>query len=100
MRAERDVLAEVHNPYVVKLYYSFQVCLPSALQQMLQRSSIWVSIPLVLCYAYVTVSLHAHILHQKLFDLQARQLFAPHCDNLPIAVELHMHAAVSLVLFS
>ena len=27
VRAERDVLAEVHNPYVVKLYYSFQVCL-------------------------------------------------------------------------
>ena len=26
VRAERDVLAEVHNPYVVKLYYSFQVC--------------------------------------------------------------------------
>lgn len=25
VRAERDVLAEVHNPYVVKLYYSFQV---------------------------------------------------------------------------
>ena len=24
VRAERDVLAEVHNPYVVKLYYSFQ----------------------------------------------------------------------------
>ena len=36
VRAERDVLAEVHNPYVVKLYYSFQVCLPSALQQLLQ----------------------------------------------------------------
>ena len=27
VRAERDVLAEVHNPYVVKLYYSFQVCI-------------------------------------------------------------------------
>lgn len=26
VKAERNVLAEVHNPYIVKLYYSFQVC--------------------------------------------------------------------------
>ena len=25
VRAERNVLAEVHNPYVVRLFYSFQV---------------------------------------------------------------------------
>lgn len=25
VKAERNVLAEVHNPYIVKLYYSFQV---------------------------------------------------------------------------
>lgn len=25
VKAERNVLAEVHNPYVVKLFYSFQV---------------------------------------------------------------------------
>lgn len=25
VKAERNVLAEVHNPYVVKLYYSFDV---------------------------------------------------------------------------
>jgi hypothetical protein len=25
VKAERNVLAEVHNPYVVKLLYSFQV---------------------------------------------------------------------------
>lgn len=25
MRAERNVLAEVHSPYVVKLFFSFQV---------------------------------------------------------------------------
>jgi serine/threonine kinase 38 len=24
VKAERNVLAEVHNPYIVKLYYSFQ----------------------------------------------------------------------------
>jgi hypothetical protein len=24
--AQRNVLAEVHNPFIVKLYYSFQVC--------------------------------------------------------------------------
>ena len=30
VKAERNVLAEVHNPYVVKLYFSFQVrALPS-----------------------------------------------------------------------
>lgn len=29
VKAERNVLAEVHNPYVVKLFYSFQVtCSP------------------------------------------------------------------------
>ena len=33
VKAERNVLAEVHNPYVVKLYFSFQVrdggvCMP------------------------------------------------------------------------
>ena len=27
VKAERNVLAEVHNPYVVKLFYSFQVIL-------------------------------------------------------------------------
>jgi serine/threonine protein kinase len=27
VKAERNVLAEVHNPFIVKLYYSFQVCL-------------------------------------------------------------------------
>ena len=27
VKAERNVLAEVHNPYVVKLFYSFQVSL-------------------------------------------------------------------------
>ena len=26
VKAERNVLAEVHNPYIVRLYYSFQVC--------------------------------------------------------------------------
>ena len=26
VRAERNALAEVSNPYVVKLFYSFQVC--------------------------------------------------------------------------
>lgn len=31
VKAERNVLAEVHNPYVVKLYYSFQVGLPDRL---------------------------------------------------------------------
>jgi hypothetical protein len=25
MKAERNVLAEVHSPYIVKLYYSFRV---------------------------------------------------------------------------
>jgi serine/threonine kinase 38 len=25
VKAERNVLAEVHNPFIVKLYYSFQV---------------------------------------------------------------------------
>ena len=25
VKAERNVLAEVHSPYIVKLYYSFQV---------------------------------------------------------------------------
>ena len=30
VRAERDVLAEVHNPYIVKLLYSFQVRRPPA----------------------------------------------------------------------
>jgi hypothetical protein len=26
VKAERNVLAEAHNPFIVKLYYSFQVC--------------------------------------------------------------------------
>lgn len=29
VKAERDILAEADNEWVVKLYYSFQVCLPS-----------------------------------------------------------------------
>ena len=29
VKAERNVLAEVHNPYVVKLFYSFQVTFDS-----------------------------------------------------------------------
>jgi hypothetical protein len=31
VKAERNVLAEVHNPYIVKLYYSFQVKRQAAL---------------------------------------------------------------------
>lgn len=30
VKAERNVLAEVHNPYIVKLLYSFQVCSKSS----------------------------------------------------------------------
>ena len=30
VKAERNVLAEVHNPYIVRLYYSFQVSPPAA----------------------------------------------------------------------
>ena len=29
VKAERDVLAGIHNPFIVRLYYSFQVGCPS-----------------------------------------------------------------------
>ena len=44
VRAERDVLAEVHNPYVVKLYYSFQVChVHSSTQELIVQT--WFATP-------------------------------------------------------
>ena len=40
VKAERNVLAEVHNPYIVKLFYSFQV---GALEGACGRESVCVS---------------------------------------------------------
>ena len=33
VKAERNVLAEVHNPYIVRLYYSFQAGRPPGCHQ-------------------------------------------------------------------
>ena len=40
VKAERDVLAGIHNPFIVRLYYSFQVyiSLPHGLR-------VWVHLP-------------------------------------------------------
>ena len=38
VKAERNVLAEVHHPYIVRLYYSFQVGAPPARPLLLPQS--------------------------------------------------------------
>ena len=91
MRAERDVLAEVHNPYVVKLYYSFQVCYLNSLPH---RSSLAQELQAV--FHICPVQAHRQSsMQQKLFVWLAGQtaVCLSH-SSLSISVVLLVHAVV------